>query len=168
MGRVLQLSFSIALLIMSTLPAAPGAAAVPGFDAGYAAESAFLTTGPGMSGQFQVLFKNTGTTTWQRGTDRQVVLAICLPNKTTCNVESPYADWNDGSWYSTRAYATHTQAVVAPGDLATFTWSFKTPLNVTAGIYRFHGDLALAAAPAVQIHPEGYYHEASCACDRFP
>ena len=156
------------VVVISMLNSAPAAAAAPGFDSAYAGESAFLTTGPGVSAQFQVFFMNTGTTTWRRGTDSQVILAICLPNKTTCNVESPYADWNDGSWYSTRAYATHIQTQVAPGALATFVWSFKTPPNVTAGIYRFHGDLALATAPSVQIHPEGYYQEALCLCDRFP
>jgi hypothetical protein len=45
---------------------------------------------------------------------------------------------------------------VAPGQIATFVWSFKTPLTITSGIYRFNGDLALATAPSVQIHPEGY------------
>jgi hypothetical protein len=52
---------------------------------------------------------------------------------------------------------------MAPGQIATFVWSFKTPLTIKSGIYRFNGDLALATAPSVQIHPEGYHQEATCA-----
>ena len=62
-----------------------------------------------------------------------------------------------------RAYSRHIQAEVAPGQLATFVYSFKVPLTVTSGIYRFHGDLAQATT-GTQIHPEGYYQEATCAC----
>ena len=55
------------------------------------------------------------------------------------------------------------QAEVAPGQLGTFVYGFKVPMTVTSGVYRFHGDLALAMT-GQQIHPEGYYHEAVCAC----
>ena len=150
-------------LIGLVLLAAPVRAAVPGFDSAYAGESAFLTIGPGTSGQFQVFFTNTGSTTWRKATTSQVNLTVCLDDKTTCNVDSPLASWNDGSWASNRVYSTHIQAEIAPGQLATFVYSFKVPLTVTSGIYRFHGDLAQATT-GVQIHPEGYYQEATCAC----
>ena len=140
----------------------PVSGAVPGYDSAYAGESAFLTVGPGTSGQFQVFFMNTGTTLWRKGTTSQVNLAVCLADKTTCDVESPLASWNDGSWLSSRAYSTHIQGEVAPSQLGTFVYSFKVPLTVTSGVYRFNGDLALATGQ--QIHPEGYYQEASCAC----
>ena len=150
----------LALLLTGQTPAR---AAVPGYDSAYAGESAFLTIGPGTTGQFQVFFVNMGTTVWRKGTASQVNLTVCLQNKVTCNVDSPLASWNDGSWLSSRAYATHTQQEVVAGQLGSFVYSFKVPLNVTSGIYRFNGDLALAST-GQQIHPEGYYHEMSCAC----
>ncbi|TME85780.1 MAG: hypothetical protein E6I44_15015 [Chloroflexi bacterium] len=152
-------------VVAALLSAGPtrAVAAVAGYDSAYAGESAFITTGPGASGQFQVFFANTGTSTWRKGTASQVNLAVCLEDKTTCNVESPLASWNDGSWLSSRAYSTHIQTEVAPSQLGTFVYSFKVPLTVSSGIYRFHGDLSLAATGG-QIHPQGYYHEATCAC----
>ena len=153
-----------AALVLALLAAqAPAVAAEPGFDSGYAGESAFITTGPGATGQFQVFFANKGTTIWRKATATQVNLTVCLEDKITCNVDSPLAAWNDGSWLSNRAYSTHIQSEVLPGQLGTFVYSFKTPMTVTSGIYRFHGDLALAATGG-QVHPEGYYHEAVCAC----
>ncbi len=143
--------------------AGSAAGAVPGFDSAYAGESSFLTIGPGNSYQFQVFFLNTGTVTWRKGTTTQVNLAVCLPDQVTCNVESPLASWNDGSWLSNRAYGTHIQAEVAPGQLATFVYSFKVPMTVTSGLHRFNGDLAQATT-GLQIHPEGYYQDASCSC----
>ena len=106
---------------------------------------------------------NTGTTTWRRGTTSQVNLAVCLPDKVTCNVDSPLSSWNDGSWLSNRAYSAHIQTEVAPGQLATFVYSFRVPLDVISGLYRFHGDLAQAST-GLQIHPEGYYQDATCSC----
>lgn len=160
----MRILFSVLALVLALVAGqTPAVAAEPGFDSAYAGESAFLTTGPGATGQFQVFFANTGTTIWRRGTANQVNLTVCLEDKTTCNVVSPLAAWNDGSWHSNRAYATHIQTEVVPGQLGTFVYSFKVPLTVTSGIYRFHGDLALATT-GQQIHPEGYYHEAVCAC----
>ena len=152
-------------VVVACLSAAPtrAVAAVAGYDSAYSGESAFITTGPGASGQFQVFFLNTGIATWRKGTASQVNLAVCLEDKTTCNVESPLASWNDGSWLSNRAYSTHIQTEVAPSQLGTFVYSFKVPLTVSSGIYRFHGDLSLAATGG-QIHPQGYYQEATCAC----
>ena len=157
--------FVAAGVVVAVLGAGPtrAVAAVAEYDSAYAGESAFITTGPGESGQFQVFFANTGIATWRKGTASQVNLAVCLEDKTTCNVESPLATWNDGSWLSNRAYSTHIQTEVAPSQLGTFVYSFKVPLTVSSGIYRFHGDLSLAATGG-QIHPQGYYHEATCAC----
>ena len=158
---------ALALSVTSILIAMPSAAdaAVPEYDSAYAGESAFVSTGPGQSGQFQVFFINTGSTTWRKGTASQVNLVVCLANKTTCNVESINAAWNDGSWLSDRAYAAQTQAEVPTNGIANFVYSFKAPLTISSGIWRFNGDLALAATGQM-IHPEGYYQEAMCACDR--
>src|SRR5207247_108477 len=79
-----------------------------GYDSDYAGESAFLNIAD-PSQLFQVFFLNTGTTTWQKNTASQVNLAICHADKTTSNVVSPNADWNDGTWLSSIAYATTSQ-----------------------------------------------------------
>jgi hypothetical protein len=136
---------------------------IPGYDSQYAGESAFLQLAtPGMEGTFQVYFANTGTVTWRKGTPTEVALAVCLPDKTTCNVDSPLKAWNDGSWISDRVYATAVQSEVAPGQLGSFIWRFKVPANVTTGNYRFNGDL-MQRASGLMIHPEGYYQDNTAA-----
>ena len=153
----LAIAFAIALSLLS--PPSGAQALAPGFDSSYAGESAFLNMLPGQTYSFQVFFVNTGETAWRKGTATQVNLTVCLQNKITCNVTSPHADWNDGSWLSDRAYATHTQDVVLPGVVGAFTYRIRAPMTATSGTYRFNGDLALASGQ--QLHPEGYYQEAS-------
>jgi hypothetical protein len=141
-------------------PPSNAQALAPGFDSAYAGESAFLTLSQGQTYSFQVFFMNSGQTTWRKGTSTQVNLTVCLENKVTCNVPSPHSSWNDGTWLSDRVYSTHTQEVVAPGDIAAFTYRVKAPLTASEGTsYRFNGDLALPTGE--QIHPEGYYQEAT-------
>ena len=89
--RIGATCLALLILIGLVLLAAPVRAAVPGFDSAYAGESAFLTIGPGMSGQFQVFFTNTGSTTWRKGTTSQVNLTVCLDDKRTYKVDSPLA-----------------------------------------------------------------------------
>jgi hypothetical protein len=149
----------ILTLVATFLAPGPTAQAfVPGFDSAYAGESAFLTVIPGQTYNFQVFFMNTGQTTWRKGTSTQVNLTICLENKVSCNVTSPHSDWNVG-WLSERAYATHSQDAVTPIEVAGFTYNIKVPLTAKEGIYRFNGDLTLPNGQ--QIHPEGYYQEAT-------
>ena len=163
--RSLALALVLSASGLVALAPSTAAAAVPGYDSAYAGESAFISTGPGQAGQFQVFFMNTGNATWRKGTATQVNLVVCLANKTTCNVESINAAWNDGSWLSDKAYAAQTQAEVPTNGIASFVYSFKAPLTISSGIWRFNGDLALAATGQI-VHPEGYYQEAMCACDR--
>jgi hypothetical protein len=158
------LAFVLAVFLLA--PPLHASAVVSGFDSSYAGESAFLTVTLGRTDNFQVFFMNTGTTTWRKGTSTQLNLAVCLENKITCNVPSPHADWNDGGWVSDRVYATQSQDEVRPGEIATFSYNIRPPLTVTAGTYRFNGDLALSDGR--QVHPEGYYQDATCSCDRFP
>ena len=161
-----SLGLALVLSASTLVAAAPSSAdaAVPEYDSAYAGESAFVSTGPGQSREFQVFFMNTGSATWRKGTASQVNLVVCLANKTTCNVESINAAWND-SWLSDRAYAAQTQAEVPTNGIANFTYSFKAPLTISSGIWRFNGDLALAATGQM-IHQDGYYQEAMCSCDR--
>jgi hypothetical protein len=48
--------------------------------------------------------------------------------------------------------------VVAPGQLATFSYEVTVPLTALPGVHQFNGDLARASTLAA-IHPEGYYHQ---------
>jgi len=105
----------IVALVLTLGPSSGQASAVVGYDSDYAGESAFLNIAPDPSQPFQVFFKNTGTTTCQKNNASQVNLAICHADKTTSNVLSPNADWNDGTWLSSIAYATTSQDVVMPG-----------------------------------------------------
>jgi len=159
-------TIALALISLTFVPARPAHAAVTGFDASYFGESNFLSVGPGQTGQFVVIFTNTGGQTWQRASGSQVNLAICLPDKVTCNVPSPNARWNDGSWLSSIAYATHNSDV-APTQNGYFVYSIRVPLDTTAGVYWFHGDLVLGSTLA-KIHPAGYFQNATCTCDPGP
>jgi len=136
------------------------ARAVLGYESDYAGESAFLTIAPGSPQSFTVFFMNTGTIPWRTGSPSQVNLAVCLADKTTCNKLSPNAAWNDGSWLSPIAYATTTQDVVMPGELATFTYRISAPNGIEHATYRFNGDL-VHAQTLQRIHPQGYYQDAT-------
>ena len=150
----------VGLLLSGLLLPSRANALTPGFDSSYAGESAFLTLQHGATGPFTVFFMNTGQTAWRKGSPTQVNLTVCLENKISCNVRSPHADWNDGTWLSDRAYATHTQVEVPPGAIGTFTYRVRAPFTAAGdATYRFNGDLALSSGE--QLHPEGYYHEVS-------
>src|SRR5438874_540355 len=133
------------------------ARAAGGFESSYQFESAFLALQPGETGSFSVFFLNSGATAWVRNTSSQVNLAVCAADKVTCNVTSTNAAFASG-WYSPIAYATHAKDVVAPGDASAFTWSARVPSSQPNGIYRFNGDMVLAAT-GERLRPEGYYQE---------
>ena len=119
-------------------------ALTPGYDSAYQFESAFLSLNSGDIGTFSVFFANTGTTAWVTGTPTQVNLAVCIPDKLTCNITSPQAAWAS-NWLSTTAYATAAKSAVPPGDFSAFTYSVKVPVGTALGTYRFNGDLVVAA-----------------------
>jgi hypothetical protein len=149
----------LALVALCLAYAPTPALAVTGYDSAYSGESAFVTISPGQTQSFQVFFSNTGTLTWTKGGSTQVDLAACLADKVTCPAQDPAdSTWNSG-WISSTRYATTTQATVAPGEMATFTYNIKAPADATAGVHRFNGDLVVASSGA-RIHPEGYYQDA--------
>src|SRR5438105_11897250 len=142
--RKIVTAVSAAALSLSMLASAVPALAVTGYDSAYAGESAFVNISPGQTLNFQVFFANTGTTTWSRGTSTQVDLAACLEDKVTCNAQdATEASWNSG-WLSATRYATTVQTTTAPGSLGTFSYNIAAPSTVTAGTYRFNGDLVLS------------------------
>src|SRR5882762_9976867 len=158
--RKIVTAVSAAALSLSMLASAVPALAVTGYDSAYAGESAFVNISPGQTLNFQVFFANTGTTTWSRGTGTQVDLAACLEDKTTCNAQdATEASWNSG-WLSSSRYASTVQTTTAPGALGTFSYNIAAPVGVTAGTYRFNGDLVLSST-GEKIHPEGYYQDAT-------
>jgi len=158
--RKITTAVTAVALSLSMLAMAVPAAAVASYDSAYASESAFVNIAPGQTQSFQVIFVNTGTTTWTRGTGTQVDLAACLDDKTTCNSQdASEATWNSG-WISAVRYATTTQTSVAPGSFATFSYNIQAPGSAAAGTYRFNGDLVLSTT-GEKIHPEGYYQDAT-------
>jgi len=156
LALALLLSLPMQALVVSFL-----SLAAPAYDSLYQFESAFLANlKPGDVGTLSVFFANTGATVWTAGTGTQVNLAICAADKVTCNVVSPNAAWNPGTWLSSTAYATHAKSAVAPGDFSAFTYNIKVPASATVGSYRFNGDLVIAST-ATRIHPEGYFQDAT-------
>lgn len=163
MRKIMSAGVAISLLasIFAMLGSSKADALVPGYDSAYAGESAFLTMTPGATGTFTVFFQNRGSTTWVRGSSTQVDLFACLDDKVTCDVVPEEAAFNPGTWLSATRYATHTQASVAPGAIATFTYTVRVPATVALGTYRFNGDLGVSSMSggAARIHPEGYYQD---------
>jgi hypothetical protein len=158
--RKITTAVTAVALSLSMLAMAVPAAAVATYDSSYASESAFVNIAPGQTQSFQVIFVNTGTSTWTRGTGSQVDLAACLDDKVTCNAQdASEATWNNG-WISAVRYATTTQTSVAPGSFATFSYNITAPTGAAAGNYRFNGDLVLSTT-GEKIHPEGYYQDAT-------
>lgn len=155
--KILTAVTALAVVASLLAGAAGQAAAVTGYDSAYFGESAFLTLGPGQSGQFAVGFNNTGSTGWLTGSASQVDLSICLPDKTTCNTTSPNAAFAS-SWLSSTAYATTSTTFVGPGQTGYFVYNVTVPAGSAPGTYRFNGDLALHGT-ASMIHPQGYYQD---------
>ena len=151
-------AFTALAVVASLLAGAAGqAAAVTGFDSAYFGESAFLTLSGGATGQFAVGFNNTGSTGWLIGSSTQVDLAVCLPDKVTCNTTSPNAAFAS-AWLSSTAYATSSTTFVGPGQTGFFVYNVTVPPGTASGTYRFNGDLALHGT-ASMIHPQGYYQD---------
>jgi hypothetical protein len=155
--KILTAVTALAVVASLLAGAAGQAAAVTGYDSAYFGESAFLTLGPGQSGQFAVGFNNTGSTGWLTGSTSQVDLAICLPDKTTCNTVSPNAAFAS-SWLGVTDYATTSTTFVGPGQTGFFVYNVTVPTGTAPGTYRFNGDLALHGT-ASMIHPQGYYQD---------
>src|SRR5712691_4580159 len=147
---------ALALAMQVNLGGTPARAAV-GYDSAYQFESAFLALNGGDSGTFAVFFANTGATAWVKNSATQVNLAICAPDKVTCNVAAPNAAFAV-NWLSPTAYATAAKDVVAPGDFSSFTYAIKVPAGQPTGTYRFNGDLVVAAT-GERVHAEGYFQD---------
>ncbi len=144
-------TLGIALL----LAASSAGGAIPGYDARYFGESAFVVLQPGQSNQFAVGFTNTGSIGWARGGASQVNLAQCCP----INGPSPNSTWAV-NWLSTTAYATTTTDYVGPVQIGWFVYTVKAPSTAAAGNYRFDGDLVLGSTGEA-LNRQGYFQVAT-------
>lgn len=142
-------AFLVALAVLSTAVAqSPAAAAIPGFHAAWVDEDPWPTLAGGAQVAYTFHFRNTGTETWQRGVvGRQVDLAIR-------DDSHAFADLGMAvGWLAPDRPATTTEATVASGGLATFTFLLRAPLA--------QGQYTIAVHPVlegvVHLEDEGAY-----------
>lgn len=106
--------------------AQPAEGADTGFHSAWVSQGPWPSLGVGTTTSYTLQFRNTGTATWQRGVaGKQVNLGIV-------NDSLAFAALNVG-WISDNRVATTAEATVAPGAIATFTFSLRAPLS--PGVY---------------------------------
>ena len=117
------------VFVAATLAAALPAAAVEDtrFHSAWVGQDSWPTLAPGMTVSYSLRFRNTGTTTWQRGVaGRQVNLGVV-------DDSTAFAEMAVG-WMSANRTATTVEASVAPGAIGTFTFTIRSPARL--GVYR--------------------------------
>src|SRR5256886_16116897 len=118
----------LAPLILASLLTQPAAAA-PGFHAAWVDQSPWPTLRPGSTVSYTIHFRNTGDTTWNRGSPlRQVDLGVS--GDSTALADAGMAV----GWLSANRVATTSEISVAPNAIATFTFTLRAPS--TPGTYR--------------------------------
>lgn len=95
------------------------AKAPPSFHSAWTAQSGYPTLSFGSSVQAFVQVKNTGTATWAKGTNTEARIGV-VGDDTTLTTLGIGEGWLLGS-----RPAAQTEATVAPGETATFTFSVK-------------------------------------------
>ena len=120
-----------ALLLMATVIAPAPAAAAHGWHSAFQSQDPWPTLVPGVVASYTFRFRNAGSQTWQRGVaGRQVNLAVLGDDDFFAR--QGYAV----GWYAPSRPATTTEATVAPGGTATFTFSVRGPAQGTS--YRIY------------------------------
>jgi hypothetical protein len=158
MRRIVTAISGAALALSMVASAIPANAAVAGYDSTYLAQSDWLVRSQGQTGSWTVIFQNTGTTTWTRGTSTEVEFAACLEDKVTCNAQdATEAPFNNG-WVSATRYADMNQTAVAPGQAASFTVNISVPATQAAGVYHFNGAV-VKADTGEDIRNEGAFFD---------
>src|SRR5437763_11547708 len=102
----------------------------PGFHSAWVSQSPYPTLQPGqVSTALSIVFRNTGTQTWTKG-----VLGL----EARLGINQDDAQWAPlgVNWMSVNRVATQTEASVAPGATATFTFQVRAPQ--IAGTYSLH------------------------------
>lgn len=108
----------------------------PGLGAEACPPNAAITVNRGQAAQISACYTNTGTTSWAKGTAGQVNLAQLCPQ--------PLISGWASNWLSATQYATTTQTVVAPGQIANFVFSILPPPSTPPGQYTIDGELVSA------------------------
>jgi glucose/arabinose dehydrogenase len=127
MTRMLRVAL-LAPFFFASLFAEPAQAA-PGFHAAWVDQSPWPTLRPGATVSYTIHFRNTGDTTWNRGSPfRQVNLAV--GGDSTVFADAGMAV----GWLNANRVATTSEATVAPNAIATFTFTLRGPS--TPGTYR--------------------------------
>ena len=123
LAKAVALAFIIAVLTPQP------AAAAPGFHAAWVDQSPWPTLSPGATVSYTIHFRNTGDQTWQRGVaGGQVNLAVSGDS-------TAFADAGGAvGWLNANRVATTVEATVAPGAIATFTFTLRAPM--APGPYR--------------------------------
>src|SRR5256714_64867 len=127
MRRALRLAVLAALLVASLF--AQPALGAAGSHAAWVDQSPWPTLSPGATVSYTIHFRNTGDTTWTRGSPfRQVNLGV--GGDSTALADAGMAV----GWLSANRVATTTEISVAPNAIATFTFTLRAPS--TPGTYR--------------------------------
>lgn len=120
--------FVLAILVASTLMATP-AEASHGWHAAFVDQSPWPKLMPGATTSYTVRFRNTGTETWTRGVlGRQANLGI--------NGDDRSQSALGVGWPTPDRPAIQSEPAVAPGGIATFTFSVRAPS--VPGLYQLH------------------------------
>lgn len=128
-----RLSRIVELAATPGLDLAEGVSRDPAYDATFAGKSADLLLAPGMVGQFQIFYANTGSATWTRGTPSESRLVLAGPKGHV----TPAGSWRN-RWLSAETYCVQTQDVVAPGQLASYSFDVIVPSDAKRAEYRFY------------------------------
>src|SRR5216117_231196 len=127
MTRPLRLALVVALFLVPLV--AQPASAAPGYHAAWVDQSPWPTLRPGATVPYTIHFRNTGDTTWQRGTPfRQVNLAVGADSTAAADAGMAVGR------LSANRVATTAELTVVPGAIATFTFTLRAP--TTPGTYR--------------------------------
>ena len=119
------------LALVLTLATPAPAEAAHGWHSAFLSQDPWPTLAPGAVASYTIRFRNAGTQTWQRGVaGRQVNLAVSGDSEFFA--QQGYAV----GWYAPTRPATTTEATVAPGATATFTFSIRGPAHGTS--YRIY------------------------------
>ncbi len=112
------------LVVVASLlaTATPAVAAESGFHSAWVSQAAYPVLAPGATTTYSILFRNTGTETWQRGVaGKQVNLGIV-------NDSLAFSDLGVG-WLTPNRPATTVETSVAPGAIGTFMFTLKAPAS---------------------------------------
>jgi glucose/arabinose dehydrogenase len=127
MNRILPAALLASLAVISLQP--QPAMAAPGFHAAWVDQSPWPTLRPGATVPYTIHYRNTGDTSWNRGSlFRQVNLAVT--GDSTAFADAGMAV----GWLSANRVATTTEISVAPNAIGTFTFTLRAPS--TPGTYR--------------------------------